>query len=55
MKLQEMPERYRLYEEEPWYSKGLSRMPATNELMDKLDKGRKTGDENGWTLHEDMR
>ena len=23
MKLQEMPERYRLYEEEPWHSKGL--------------------------------
>ena len=95
MKLQEMPERYRLYEEEPWHSKGLRRMPidnfialyiprnddktvtvirvlysgsnideqmkdydkkqATNEFMDKLDKGIKSGDEKGWTFHEDMR
>lgn len=30
MKLQEMPERYRLYEEEPWHSKGLRRMPIDN-------------------------
>jgi toxin ParE1/3/4 len=85
MKLQEMPERYRLYEEEPWRSKGLRRMPvdnfialyiprnddktvtvirvlysgsnideqikdygkrqATNELKNKLDKGRKLSEE----------
>jgi len=95
MKLQEMPERYRLYEEEPWFSRGLRWMPvdnfiafyiplkgdkiiavirvlysgsninvqltnynktqATNELMDQLDKGRKSGEENGWTFHENLR
>jgi toxin ParE1/3/4 len=95
IKLQEMPERYRLYEEEPWRSRGLRWMPvdnfiafyiplkedkivavirvlykgsnikeqltdynkklATNELMDKLDKGQKSGGEKGWTFHEDMR
>lgn len=30
MKLQEIPERYRLYEEEPWNSRGLRRMPVDN-------------------------
>jgi toxin ParE1/3/4 len=30
LKLQEMPERYRLYEEEPWLSRGLRWMPVDN-------------------------
>lgn len=95
MKLQEMPERYRLYEEEPWRGRGLRWMPvdnfitfyiplkgdkivavirvlyggsninkhladydktkATNKLMEQLDKGRKSGEGNGGTFHEDVR
>ncbi|EGO62193.1 type II toxin-antitoxin system RelE/ParE family toxin [Acetonema longum] len=33
MKLQEMPERYQLYEEEPWRSRGLRSMPADHFIV----------------------
>lgn len=31
--LNEMPERYRKYEKEPWHSRGLCRMPADNYIV----------------------
>lgn len=95
MKLEEMPNRFRMYEEEPWHSRGLRWMPvdnfivfyipreedktvtvirvlyggrnmneqlidydnkqATTMLMNKLNKGQKSEDENEWILHEDIR
>ena len=95
MNLEEMPNRFRVYEEEPWHSRGLRWMPvdnfivfyiprdedktvtgirvlygesntneqlidydkelATTKLMNKLCDGRKSGDEKGWLLHEDVR
>ena len=33
MKLQEMPDRCRLYEDEPWCSKGLRWMPVDNYIV----------------------
>jgi toxin ParE1/3/4 len=30
LSLEQMPERFRLYEEEPWYSRGLRIMPVDN-------------------------
>ncbi|MGG3688413.1 type II toxin-antitoxin system RelE/ParE family toxin [Caldifermentibacillus hisashii] len=33
MSLDEMPERFRLYEKEPWYSRGLRQFPVDNYII----------------------
>ena len=33
LSLEEMPERFRLYEKEPWYSRGIHQMPVDNFIV----------------------
>lgn len=33
LNLEEMPERFRIYEKEPWYSRGIHQMPVNNFII----------------------